>query len=196
VGASPCARARLPLCLARHVFVPGAGILFEIRLSRVRPSRLSARPAANFLPKAADPDVQLELVEGFSGDVIEKLLSGVIDVAIIDIPSTPFAELNVTPFWVETFSLFGWMDAPAVQPDRTMPVTLAGIAELPMIAPGKRHAVRHLLEEAFERRSLKFRPVLEHLASRIGDVGFGREVGKARRPRSRSGVSGADYRAR
>src|SRR6516165_4824206 len=50
----PCARARLPLCLARHVFVPGAGILSEIRLSRVRPSRLSARPAANFLPEAAD----------------------------------------------------------------------------------------------------------------------------------------------
>jgi len=111
--------------------------------------------------RARYPDVQLELVEGFAGYVIEKLLAGVIDVAIVDIPGTPFAELNVTPFWVETFSLFGWMDAPAVQPDRTMPVTLADSAELPLIAPGKSHAVRHLLEAAFERRSLKFRPVLE-----------------------------------
>jgi DNA-binding transcriptional LysR family regulator len=111
--------------------------------------------------RARYPDVHLELVEGFSGDVIEKLLAGLIDVAIVDIPSTPFAELNVTPIWVETFSLFGWIDAPAVQPDRTMPVTLADIAELPLIAPSSRHAARHLLEEAFERRSLKFRPVLE-----------------------------------
>jgi DNA-binding transcriptional LysR family regulator len=85
----------------------------------------------------------------------------VIDVAIVDIPNTPFGELDVTPFWVETFSLFGRMDAPAVQPDRTMPVTLADIAELPLIAPSTRHAVRYLLEAAFERRSLKFRPVLE-----------------------------------
>lgn len=107
------------------------------------------------------PDVRLELVEGFADDVIDKLLAGVIDVAIVDMPGTPFAELDVTPFWVETFSLFGWKDAPAVQPDRTMPVTLADIAELPVIAPGKRQAVRHLLETAFERRSLKFRPVLE-----------------------------------
>lgn len=111
--------------------------------------------------RARYPDVHLELVEGFSGDVIEKLLAGVIDVAIVDIPSTPFAELNVTPFWVETFSLFGWMDAPAVQPDRTTPMTLADIAELPLIAPSKHQAVRHLLEAAFERQSLKFRPVLE-----------------------------------
>lgn len=111
--------------------------------------------------RARYPDVRLELVEGFAGDVIEKLLAGVIDVAIVDIPGTPFAELNVTPFWIEIFSLFGWMDAPAVQPDRTMPVTLADIAELPLIAPSTRHAVRHLLEAAFERQSLKFRPVLE-----------------------------------
>jgi LysR family nitrogen assimilation transcriptional regulator len=48
--------------------------------------------------RARYPDVHLELVEGFSDDVIEKLLAGVIDVAIVDIPSTPFAELNVTPF--------------------------------------------------------------------------------------------------
>jgi LysR family nitrogen assimilation transcriptional regulator len=53
------------------------------------------------------------------------------------------------------------MDAPAVQPDRTMPVTLADIAELPLIAPSKRQAVRYLLEAAFERQSVKFRPVLE-----------------------------------
>jgi LysR family transcriptional regulator, nitrogen assimilation regulatory protein len=111
--------------------------------------------------RARYPDVRLELVEGFSGDVIEKLLAGLIDVAIVDIPVTPFAELNVTPIWVETFSLFGWIDAPAVQPDRTMPVTLADVAKLPLIAPSSRHAARHLLEEAFERRSLKFRPVLE-----------------------------------
>src|ERR1700756_234183 len=111
--------------------------------------------------RARYPDVRLELVEGFSGDVIEKLLAGLIDVAIVDIPGTPFAELNVTPIWVETFSLFGWIDAPAVQPDRTMPVTLADVAKLPLIAPSSRHAARHLLEEAFERRSLKFRPVLE-----------------------------------
>src|SRR5215831_5227237 len=51
----PCARARLSLRLAGHVFVPGAGILSEIRLPRVRPARLSARPAANFLSEAADP---------------------------------------------------------------------------------------------------------------------------------------------
>lgn len=111
--------------------------------------------------RARYPNVILELVEGFSGDVIEKLLAGVIDVAIVDIPSTPIAELNATPLWVETFSLFGWTGAPAIPPDRSTPVTLAEIAELPLIAASARHAIRYLVEAAFERRSLKFQPVIE-----------------------------------
>lgn len=111
--------------------------------------------------RARYPDVWLELVEGFSGDMIDKLLAGTIDVAIVDIPSTPIAELNVTPLWVETFSLFGWVDAPATMPGRTTPVTLAEIVELPLIAASSRHAVRYLVDAAFERQSLKFRPILE-----------------------------------
>jgi LysR family transcriptional regulator, nitrogen assimilation regulatory protein len=111
--------------------------------------------------RARYPDVQLQLVEAFSGDVIQQLLAGMIDVAIVDIPRTPSAELRATPLWVETFCLFGWTNAPAVRPDRKTPVTLPEIARLPLIATSKPHAVRFLIESAFERRSLRFRPVLE-----------------------------------
>lgn len=107
------------------------------------------------------PEVDLHLVEALGGDVIDKLLAGSIDVAIVDPPATPSAELTATPLWVEVFSLFGWSDAPAVAPGRTTPATLAEIAELPLLAASARHAVRYLVDAAFEQRSLKFRPVLE-----------------------------------
>lgn len=110
--------------------------------------------------RARYPEVEMQLVEGFSGDVIEWLLAGLIDVAIVDMPGTASTDLNTTPLWVERFSLFGSVDAPAVQPGRAE-ISLAEVSKLPLIAASKRHAVRHLVDTAFERRALSFQPILE-----------------------------------
>src|SRR5436305_11410231 len=44
-------RLRVPLRLCRYLHIPGAGVLPEARLSRIRPARLSARPPSDLLPK-------------------------------------------------------------------------------------------------------------------------------------------------
>lgn len=107
------------------------------------------------------PQVELQLVEAFSGDALDKLLAGLIDIAIVDMPGTPSADLHTTPLWVEVFSLFGAADAPAVQAGRNAPAELSEIAGLPMVAASSRHAIRYLVDAAFERKGLGFKPVLE-----------------------------------
>jgi LysR family transcriptional regulator, nitrogen assimilation regulatory protein len=111
--------------------------------------------------RAKHPDVELKLVEAFSADVIEGLLGGAMDMAIVDAPSHPSADLTVTPLWVETFRLFGHRDAPEMRADKDQPITLTEIAELPLIAACRRHAVRRLVDAALARRSLHMTPVIE-----------------------------------
>jgi LysR family transcriptional regulator, nitrogen assimilation regulatory protein len=106
------------------------------------------------------PEVELQLVEALNADVIDMLLTGSIDAAIVDTPRTPIADLSVSPLWVEEFSLFGWSDAPALAGDRQT-TSLTEIASLPFLAAGSRHAVRYLVDAAFERQSLRFKPVIE-----------------------------------
>jgi LysR family nitrogen assimilation transcriptional regulator len=89
------------------------------------------------------PNISLELTEGFSGDLIDGLLDGLIDVAIVDTPGHPHADLNCSPLWVETLML------------------VAQLARLPIIMPSRRHAIRRLVDVAFERQRLKFQPSIE-----------------------------------
>lgn len=107
------------------------------------------------------PGVMLHVREGYSGDIMQAMLAGQVDIAIVDKPSHPHVDLVAKPLWVETFSLVGPPGAPATSREPGATATFADLAQLAIIAPSRRHVVRRLLDAAFERRSLKFQPVFE-----------------------------------
>jgi len=111
--------------------------------------------------RARYPEVALRLREGMSADIIEDLLSGRIDVAIVDTPSHQNVELTSRPLWVETFSLVGPIGDAITGRGRIAPASYAELATLPIIIPSRRHAVRRLVDAAFERQSLRLHPVFE-----------------------------------
>jgi LysR family transcriptional regulator, nitrogen assimilation regulatory protein len=108
--------------------------------------------------RAAHPGVVLELTEGFSGDLIDGMLDGQLDVAIVDTPTHPHADLKSTPLWVETLQLV----CPGSDPLADRPViTVTELAALPIILPCRKHAIRRLVDTAFERQHLRLQPAIE-----------------------------------
>lgn len=107
------------------------------------------------------PGVTLHLREGYSGDIMEAMIAGQVDIAIVDKPSHPHVDLVARPLWIETFSLVGPPGAPATSREPGAVASFADLAQLAIIVPSRRHVVRRLLDAAFERRSLKFQPLFE-----------------------------------
>ncbi len=107
------------------------------------------------------PDVVLELTEGFSGDLIDGLLDRRLDAAIVDAPSHLHADLTCSPLWVETLQLVCPAAGAAAEQFGAGPVPLAELAKLPIIMPSRKYAIRRLVDAAFERHRLKFRPIFE-----------------------------------
>jgi LysR family nitrogen assimilation transcriptional regulator len=110
---------------------------------------------------AAYPGVVLELTEGFSGDLIDSLLERQLDVAIVDAPSHPHADLRCTPLWVETLQLVCPGGDALAEQIGAGPISVPELAKLPIIMPCRKHAIRRLVDLAFERHRLKFQPAFE-----------------------------------
>ena len=113
------------------------------------------------LYRASHPDVALELTEGFSGDLVDGLLDKRIDVAIVDAPSHPHADLHFLPLWIEALQLVFPNNHPDAARLAARPVTIQVLGELPIIMPGRRYAIRRLVDAAFERQHMVFKPVFE-----------------------------------
>jgi LysR family transcriptional regulator, nitrogen assimilation regulatory protein len=145
----------------RYVSSMAAKVTGALNVAVQSPISITLIPSVVKAYRARYPDVSLHLREGYSGDVMEALLAGQIDLAVIDKPSHPHVDLAIEPLWVEAFSLVGMPESEATRPDRTEPATLAELAVLPMVTPSRRHVSRRLIDAAFERQSLRFQPVLE-----------------------------------
>jgi LysR family nitrogen assimilation transcriptional regulator len=94
------------------------------------------------------PAVRLQIVEGFSGNVLEWLSTGRIDVGVLY--SDPGANLMVAePLVVEELLIIGppadrsRMDAPASGAE----VPLSAMTDLPLILPSRPHGLRRLIDE-------------------------------------------------
>lgn len=126
------------------------------------------------------PGVTLELTEGFSGDLIDGLLQEQIDLAIVDAPSHPHADLNCAPLWVETLRLVGPAGGLIAERYAKEPVPVPELSKLPIIMPCQKHAVRRLVDAAFERHHLRFQPAIEANGSlmilQLVKAGFGYTV--------------------
>jgi LysR family nitrogen assimilation transcriptional regulator len=96
------------------------------------------------------PEVQLHIVEGFSGDIVERLSHGRLDIAIT-YASTNAQGIVVEPVAVEQL----WL----VSPPGTAPhgvVDMQKLVTLPLILPGTAHALRVDLERAAKASNLQF----------------------------------------
>jgi len=111
--------------------------------------------------RAAYPDVVLELTEGFSGDLIDGLLNERIDLAIADMPSHSHTGLNSCQLWVETLQLVGPGGGHVTALFGPGPLPLRDLADVPIIMPSRRYAIRRLVDAAFERQHLKCKPAIE-----------------------------------
>ena len=125
------------------------------------PASILMIPALISAYRAKYPHVAIHVVDGVSRSITDGLLREELDIAIVDTPSHDHVDLTVTPLWVENLRLVGPASAEKSELFQKPAVTIAELAELPIIMPSPNHALRHLVEVAFGKHHLRFCPVFE-----------------------------------
>lgn len=93
--------------------------------------------------REAFPMISLRVIEGFSGHVLEWLLTGKIDVAVLyNAPRT--GSLRAEPLLTDELFLLGPPGATAVPPGESVPARM--LAEVPLILPARPHGLRMLVD--------------------------------------------------
>jgi LysR family nitrogen assimilation transcriptional regulator len=137
----------------------GLGILHQVEraredLGRVR-GALAGRVAVGLPPSIAKaltvaltrefrkrlPDAALSIREGLSNAMLELLLAGQLDIALLYNPS-PSPHLDIIPLMQEELYLI----VPRTARAKSTPIKLAEVAELPLVIPGRPNAIRMLVE--------------------------------------------------
>lgn len=106
------------------------------------------------------PKATLTIVEGLSTYVLEWLVLGRIDCAVV-YNVTPAAAIDLVPVLDEPLYLVSARDAAAADGVVGKPVTPAGVAECELVIPSRPHSVRMLLETTLAGAGLKPRIGLE-----------------------------------
>ena len=132
-----------------------------LRVAVQSPLSLIMAPELLRAYRPANPGVTLELTEGFSGDLVDGLLNERLDIAVVDTPTHPHADLSCAKLWVESLQLVGPVGGMISTWSGKGPVPLRSLTDLPIIMPSQRHAIRVLVDAAFERQHLRFRPAME-----------------------------------
>lgn len=101
--------------------------------------------------RAQFPKVSLGVMEGFSGHVLEWLMTGRIDVAVLyNAPRT--SSLLTDPLVTDELFLLGPADDPADAGSGDVPA--ARLAQLPLILPSRPHGLRVLVDDALAQIGL------------------------------------------
>lgn len=103
------------------------------------------------------PDVRLQIFEAYSGDVIEWLIAGKVDVGVLYQP--PVATALRPELLIEERLYL--VAAPADVPNSQSSIEFCDLGALPLILPGKNHAIRRLLEQVAAKRQLSLNVQLE-----------------------------------
>lgn len=126
--------------------------LRQIRGRPVGPVSVAMAPSAGALLwvplvtriQSSHPEIRLQILEGYSGDVLEWLVGGRIDIGVL---YEPHLASQLRPELLITERLY-LVASPDVLPAAAGSITLREMARLPLILPGKNHAIRRLLEQA------------------------------------------------
>ncbi len=109
------------------------------------------------------PGVRLQIVEGFSGNVLEWLSTGRVDVGVLY--NDPGANLMVAePLVEEDLLLIGAPREgcdPALMPPEGKPLPFRQIVALPLILPSRPHGLRRLMDDMADKCGLTLNVVME-----------------------------------
>jgi LysR family nitrogen assimilation transcriptional regulator len=104
------------------------------------------------------PSIAMRVIEGFSGHVLEWLVTGRIDVAVLyNAPRT--ANVLSEPLLQDELFLLGAVKNPVELPPG--PVPAKRLAELPMILPSSPHGLRLVVDHVLGKAGIKLNPHLE-----------------------------------
>jgi LysR family nitrogen assimilation transcriptional regulator len=96
------------------------------------------------------PNLQIDVVEGFSGFLYERLLNHDLSMAVIHNPAT-HRDLKILPLLVEDMYLVG----PAKPTRGLVPAReLDNVQDLPLILPNRPHSLRLLVESALAEQGM------------------------------------------
>lgn len=104
------------------------------------------------------PSIAVRLIEGFSGHVLEWLLTGKIDVAVL-YNAPRMSNVLSEPLLEDELFLLGAANDPSNLP--ATPVPAKKLAELPMILPSRPHGLRLLLDQKLAKAKITPNVVLE-----------------------------------
>jgi LysR family nitrogen assimilation transcriptional regulator len=101
--------------------------------------------------RAKYPDISMRVMEGFSGHVLEWLLTGKIDVAVL-YNAPRMSNVLSEPLLRDELFLLGAMNDPCSLPPRT--VQAKELAEIPMILPAQPHGLRLLTDQVLGKADI------------------------------------------
>jgi LysR family nitrogen assimilation transcriptional regulator len=90
------------------------------------------------------PEVRLKVFEGYSGDVIEWLVAGKVDIGVL---YQPHLATSLKPEFLIEERLY-LIAPPGDFPKPQSSIEFRQLGTLPLILPGKNHAIRRLLDQA------------------------------------------------
>lgn len=102
------------------------------------------------------PDVELRIDEAYSGTLINWLIAGELDLAIVNHIRRK-AEISVHPLIDEELVL---VQSSKVSGDSS-PITFKHLKDLPLVLPSRRHGLRGIVEHAAEQHGLQITPQIE-----------------------------------
>lgn len=104
------------------------------------------------------PSISIRVIEGFSGHVLEWLLNGKVDVAVL-YNAPRMGNVLSEPLLEDELFILGASDDPCSLPKE--PVPAARLAELPMILPSRPHGLRLLLDQVLRKAQIQPNVILE-----------------------------------
>lgn len=101
---------------------------------------------------AMHPDLRLNVIEGFSGFLYERLVKQELNLALLHNPM-PHRDVDVHPLLIEQMYLIG----PARARGDVVPASeVDDLANIPLVLPGRPHSLRLLVEKVYADHGLPF----------------------------------------
>jgi len=123
------------------------------------PTSMAAIMAVPLVERLAEsqPGVRLQLLESFSGHMVELLANGRLDMAVL-FRETEGTGISVTPLFTEYLSVYG---AAHVGNPQSSTCRLSMLSGVPLVLPGRSNGLRMLIERAFAQARLELNVVAD-----------------------------------
>lgn len=157
---------------AYRLFMPILGELLEARQTLIdRSGEIGGRINAGLIASAANqalastlayfvehhPDVELQVSYGYSQDLIDRVLSGALDFAVIN---QSFQQEHLHRIDILNEELL--VATGATTRLRTpLPISLTALGQLKLVLPSRRHGLRIVIDQALAAQGLELSPHME-----------------------------------